>query len=171
MARRRKRRRSSGRARARRRSVVRSNPVRRHKRRRSFRRNPGIGRGITGKAFQGVKCGVAILAGEGVATMVAGFVPVLGNTGIVGGLKIGLIGTLVGGFAGRFLRGYEREFIGGAWAKAIRTAVPVSSIPLIGPSLSGYTPTLIAPSRLSGYAPRSSGAGMSAAEDGSGYAF
>lgn len=171
MARRRKRRKSSGRARSRRRSVVRSNPVRRHRRRRSFRRNPSIGRGVIGQAIQGMKCGAFILAGEGASTMVAGFVPMLGNTGIIGGLKIGLIGTLLGSFGGRFLKGYTREFVGGAWAKAIRTAVPVASIPLIGSSLSGYTPSLIAPSRLSGYAPRSSGAGMSASDDGSGYSF
>lgn len=173
MARRRKRRRSSGRTR-RRRTVVTVNPRRRRRGRRSYRRNPGRGfstRGIVGHAVQGVKCGAAILAGEGASTLVAGFIPVFGNTGIIGGLKIGLVGTLIGSFGSRWLGSYTREFVGGAWAKAIRTAVPVGSIPLIGPALSGYTPALIAPSRLSGYAPRSSGQGMSAADDGSGYAF
>ncbi len=161
--------------RGRRRSAVARNPVVRHRRRhrRSFRRNPGLGRGrgIVGSAFQGVKCGIAILAGEGISTTAAGFIPILGNTGIIGGLKIGLVGTLLGAFGARFMAGYSREFIGGAWAKAIKTAVPVGAIPLIGPGLAGYTPRLAAPSTMSGYAPRTSGAGMSAAEDGSGYAF
>ena len=172
VARKRKRRRSSGR-RVRRNTVAAVNPRRRHGRRR-YRRNPGIrgiGRGLPGQAFDGIKCGVAILAGEGVSTMVAGFIPILGNAGIIGALKIGLVGTLVGGFGRRWLGSYTREFVGGAWAKAIKTAVPVGSIPLIGPSLAGYTPALIAPSSMSGYAPRSSGQGMSAADDGSGYAF
>jgi hypothetical protein len=161
--------------RGRRRSTVARNPVGRPRRRhrRSFRRNPGFGRarGILGSAIQGMKCGVAIIAGEGLATTAAGFIPVLGNTGIVAGLKIGLVGTLLGAFGGKFLMGYQREFIGGAWAKAIKTAVPVGSIPLIGPGLAGYTPRLAAPSSMSGYAPRTSGAGMSASDDGSGYSF
>lgn len=129
-----------------------------------------MGGGLIRTATEGLKCGAAIVAGEGVSTTVARLIPVLGNTGIIGGVKIGLVGTLIGGFGRRVLGSYAREFVGGAWAKAIKTAVPVGSIPLIGPGLSGYTP-LIAPSGMSGYAPRSSGAGMSAADDGSGYSF
>ena len=172
VARKRKRRRSSGR-RVRRNTVAAVNPKRRHGRRR-YRRNPGVGRiggGLVRQAFDGVKCGAAILAGEGISTTVAGFIPILGNSGIIGALKIGIIGTVLGGFGRRFLGSYTREFVGGAWAKAIKTAIPVGSIPLIGPGLAGYTPALIAPSSMSGYAPRTSGQGMSAAEDGSGYGF
>lgn len=170
MARRKSRRRRSH-ARHRRR-VVRANPVRHRRRhRRSYRANPGLGRGLIGKGFQGIKCGIAILAGEGLSTTAAGYIPVLANVGIVGGLKIGLVGTLLGTFGSRFLRGYEREFIGAAWAKAIKVAVPqVHSIPLIGSGLAGYTP-LIAASRMSGYAPRAVSSGMSASDDGSGYSF
>jgi hypothetical protein len=153
---------------------VATNPRRRvrHHRRR-YRRNPAVtfGRGnMLRTVTEGVKSGAAILAGEGISTTVARIIPILGNTGIVGALKIGVVGTVVGGFGRRFLGTYTREFVGAAWAKAIKTAVPVASIPLIGPGLSGYTP-LIAPSGMSGYAPRSSGAGMSAADDGSGYSF
>ena len=172
VARKRKRRRSSGRRVRRNVLAAKVNPRRG---RRRYRRNPGLGRvsggGIVRQGIEGVKCGAVILAGEGVSTMVAGFIPILGNTGIIGALKIGLVGTLVGGFGKRFLGSYTREFVGGAWAKAIKTAVPLASIPVIGPSLAGYTPQLIAPSSMSGYAPRSSGQGMSAADDGSGYAF
>jgi hypothetical protein len=99
-------------------------------------------------------------------------VPFLGNTGMVGGLKIGLTGTLLGVFGRRFLGSYAREFVGAAWAKAIKTAVPVSSIPLIGSGLSGYAPLLAGPTGMSGYArPAVSGSGASVAPDGSGYIF
>jgi hypothetical protein len=177
MARRKRRRHGRVSSRRRRSTTIRINSPRRRRRgRRSFRSNPGFsGRGLVNQAIQGVKCGAVILAGDGLSTMTAGFIPILGNTGIIGGLKIGLVGTLLGTFASRYLGSYTREFVGGAWAKAIKTAVPVASIPLIGPSLAGYTPALIAPSRLSGYAPRGGGAGLSqstsTADDGSGYVF
>lgn len=121
---------------------------------------------------EGLKSGAAIIVGEGVSTTAARLIPMLGNTGIVGALKIGVVGTVIGGFSRRFLGTYTREFVGAAWAKAIKTALPVGSIPLIGPGLSGYAPLLAAPTGMSGYArPAVAGSATSVAADGSGYIF
>lgn len=173
---RRKRRRSHGR-RHHRRAVARVNAPRRH-RRRHYRRNQGFsrGRGIVRSITEGLKCGSFVVLGEAVSVTVPSMVR-LPTTGLLGAGVIGLTGTVLGMVAGRFIGGTNTQyFVAGAWAKAIKQAIApyAASIPLIGPGLAGYTPAIAAGGRraLSGYVPRGgSSAGVSAADDGSGYVF
>jgi hypothetical protein len=120
--------------------------VRRGRTRRSYRRNPPIGRGIIGKVMQGVTDAALGVAGKAVSRAVPSLVG-LPQAGAVGIATQAAVGVVAGMLADKVRPGIGRAVLQGALMGPIETLVKGFNIPIIstalgddyqGYALSGY---------------------------------
>lgn len=125
--------------------------------RRGFRRNPPMMRGLIGTLIEGAKGGALVVGGKAVSRIVPALIGIqpVGPLGLVvqtgvGGLAFVLLDKVAG-------RGISMPFLYGVFANAIESLARSANLPVLSPglgdetelySLAGYSPE-----QLSGYAP------------------
>jgi hypothetical protein len=115
----------------------------RRARRRSFRRNPFVGRGtgIIRQATRGLQDAFWIVAGKAAARAIPTFIGI-NVTATTSLLMQGVIAVATGAVVGRFVGGDAARFItAGALSAPLETAIRKMGVPIISPALAGYPQT------------------------------
>lgn len=131
----RKRRRSRGRARA--------NPFRR----RRHHRNPFGGgmRGIGGKVMDGVKGGLAVLAGEAAASAIPKLLPIAAiQTGMLNAVAEAAVGVLTAPFVAKVVgQKWAQIYLYGAFSRPLKGFIVSANLPIISPALAAYPGSML----------------------------
>jgi hypothetical protein len=160
---RRKRRRAKGRKRSHRRrnaTAVLANPRRkrgrrrrpsgfmlnRHHRRRHHRNPPSFGlRGIGARVIDGLKGGLAVLAGEAAASAIPKLIPVAAiQTGIMSAVAEVAVGIFTAPFVAKLVgQKWAQVYLYGAFSRPLKGFVVSANLPIVSPALAAYPGSML----------------------------